>query len=189
MSVWELTDAPSKPPAGRLDAPRLRRVPSPTPGPIARVPFAGIMIVLLALGMAGLLLLNTHLQDQAIQMRRFQAEAATLADRLSDLEAQVNRAEAPGQVAGRATELGMVPNPHAVYVDLATGRIVGEPVAATGDEIPSLRVQPSGATTAVPAPTVQIRSAVQPWVELRNLPAAPAAAKSTPAEAAPASDR
>ncbi|WP_052462623.1 hypothetical protein [Nigerium massiliense] len=169
MSAWELTETPSRPSKGP-DGPKLRRVANPDPGSISRLPFVGFMILLLALGMAGLLLLNTHLQDQAIEMRRSQAAATALADRLSDLEAQVNRAEAPSQVAGRATELGMVPNPHAVYVDLATGKIVGDPIAASGDEIPSLKVQSSSAAVA-PQPTIQIKSAVQPWFDLRNLPA------------------
>lgn len=178
MSAWELSAThPSAKSTGE-GRPRLRGLPAPSVRAIARVPFAGLMILLLAVGMAGLLVFNTYLQDQAFQLRRAQTQAAALGDRLSDVEAQVNEAEAPAQLAGRATELGMVPNPNAVYVDLATGRIVGEPKAVTGNEIPSLRVQPTGATTAVPQPTEQIDSAVQPWF---NVGATPAGAKSSQA--------
>lgn len=144
--------------------PRLRRIDSPArrmPG----VPFALLVVALVVVGMVGLLVLNTTLQDQGFVVRRAQREAAELAYRVSDLETQVHRAASPAEIAGRATELGMVPNPNGVFIDLATGRVVGQAKPATGQEVPSLRV-------ARPAPPVdpsavqKVVTRVLPWFNL-----------------------
>ena len=110
MSAWEILQAPLRK-VGQLPRPELRRVPIPARR-MPMVPFAGLVIALLAIGMVGLLLLNTHLQDRAFEIRAAQRESTDLAHRVSDLESEVNRANSPANLAGRASELGMVPNPN-----------------------------------------------------------------------------
>lgn len=154
--------------------PRLRRIDSPTrtmPG----LGFAMLVVVLVVAGMVGLLVLNTTLQNQGFEVRRAQRQAADLAYQVSDLETRVHEAASPAMVAGRATELGMVPNPNGAFIDLATGRIVGTPKAATGQEVPSLRV-PRPAPAIAPADLQHVTTNVVPWFDLEGVqPPAPSA--------------
>ncbi len=148
--------------------PSLQRVPLP-PRRLSRGSFAGVMVAVLVAGMIGLLGLNTTIQQQALQVRAAQRTANELGSRLSDLEAQVSRAQAPAQLAGRASDLGMVPNPHGVFIDLATGQVIGTPTPVSGTEVPSLRVRP---TSLPPASQVQqVNSTILPWVDLSAVPA------------------
>ncbi len=150
MTAWEaLIQAPKRLGAA-AERPRLRGLASPARR-LATVPFAALVVVLLAAGMVGMLLLTTQLQTQAFAVRTAQRQAAELAYRVSDLEAQVTQAKAPIALARRATELGMVPNPNGVFIDLASGTVVGKAAAVRGDEIPSLRVLPP-APVVTPAP-------------------------------------
>ncbi len=95
--------------------------------------------VFLALGMVGLLLLNTALQEQAFAVRDQQRTATQLGYRLASLETEVTEARSSTRLAIAATKLGMVPNPYPVYLPLPGGRIVGDPTAMTGNEVPDVR--------------------------------------------------
>lgn len=154
--------------------PRLRRIDSPPrrmPGP----GFALLIVAIVVAGMIGLLVLNTTLQNQGFEVRRAQRQAAELAYQVSDLETRVHQAASPAMVAGRATELGMVPNPNGVFIDLGTGRVVGTPRAATGLEVPSLRV-PRPTAPIAPADLHQVTTHVVGWFDLEGVqPPAPTA--------------
>lgn len=199
MSAWQaLREVPRRVQQSAPARPTLRRVPSP-PRRVGQLQFAVAMVLFLTVGMVGVLLLNTHLQNTAFEVGRTRQKAAELGYRVSDLEARVSRLNAPGEVAGRASELGMVPNPHGVFIDLATGTVVGEPLPAQVGEIPSLRVVPSQ-VIAAPGEVVEVVTTVQPWIDLTDIlnpaqaaevaaaeaAAAEAAAAEAAAEAAPA---
>ena len=175
MSAWEILQAPLRK-VGQLPRPELRRVPIPARR-MPMVPFAGLVIALLAIGMVGLLLLNTHLQDRAVEIRAAQRESTDLAHRVSDLESEVNRANSPANLAGRASELGMVPNPNGVFIDLTSGKVIGVPKAVTGTEYPSLKVLPNKAAPTAD-PGKQVATTVVPWF---NLGAPAPATPTTPA--------
>ena len=102
----------------------LRPVDAPTQR-LARFPFLLVLIGIFGLGMAGLLMLNTTLQNQAFQARSLNRQATHLAYVQADLE---NRA-------------GMRPNPHPAFLVLPEGRIIGEATAVSGREMPSLVVK------------------------------------------------
>lgn len=186
MSAWELTQTEPRTTPAESARPRLSRVAAARPHRLSGLPFAGLMILLLALGMVGLLALNTYLQDQSFQMQAAQRQANELGHRVSDLEAQVARAEAPAQIAGRASELGMVPNPYPVYLDVATGKVTGVPRAVRGGEFPSLRVEPTGGSQAGPTPTpsITVTTKVVPWINLPKTSASKPSASASPAKKA-----
>lgn len=157
--------------------PQLRRVPSPQRR-VATAPFAVMMVLLLVGGMVGLLALITSVQNQAFEVRETQRTANELGYKVSDLEARTTRAKAPAELARRATALGMVPNPHGVFIDLGTGRVVGEAKPVTGNEIPSLKVVP-------PAAAVPPLDGTSPAVDPSHPDAGTAAAPADPAAGTP----
>jgi len=93
-----------------------------------------VLIGVFGLGMAGLLLLNTTLQNQVFEARALNRQATELAYVEADLERQLDERASPGEVARRASELGLRPNPHPAFLVLPEGRIIGEPKPVSGDE-------------------------------------------------------
>ena len=113
--------------------PRLRPVADPTPR-LARFPFLLVVIGTFGLGMAGLLMLNTTLQNQAFEARALNRQATELAYVQADLERQLDEHAAPERLALAASQLGMRPNPHPAFLVLPEGRVVGEPKPVNGSE-------------------------------------------------------
>ncbi|MDN5571791.1 MAG: hypothetical protein L0G22_11170 [Propionibacteriaceae bacterium] len=134
-------DRPARPAGGRQTRPGLRGLPS-VPRRLSGVPFGLFIVLILGAGTVGLLTFITFLQNQSFEVRAAERAAAESGYRVSDLEARLYAAEAPRELARRATELGMAPNPHGAFIDLETGTVVGDPTAVRGDEIPSLKVLP-----------------------------------------------
>ncbi len=126
---------PSAEPSSRESLREVRR-PQRT---MASVPFILSLGVLLALGMVGLLLLNTSLQEQAFAVRDQQKAATQLGYRMAALETEVTQARSSAGLAAAAAKLGMVPNPYPAYLELPGGEIVGKPTAMTGREVPDVR--------------------------------------------------
>ncbi len=78
-------------------SPWLRLVPS-VPVDAARAPFIAFVIGLLAVGLIGLLLLNTSLQKRAFEVASLQSSTAALADQQGELEQRAGRSRgAPGR--------------------------------------------------------------------------------------------
>jgi len=57
------------------------------------------------------------------------------------LENQLDALAAPQELARRASALGMRPNPFPAFLVLPSGKVVGEPIAVSGDELPALIVK------------------------------------------------
>lgn len=148
MSVSEAAVGPTREAPAR-ERPRLRSVPG-SPRRLASLPFAAVIVAIVVSGMVGLLTLNTAVQDQAFQLRNAQRNAAKLELQASDLQAQVYRKAAPGELASAATALGMVPNVHPVFIDLRSGQIIGNPQPAAAGDIPALAVRPAPSASASP---------------------------------------
>lgn len=106
---------------------------------MAGVPFILTLGVFLALGMVGLLLLNTSLQDQSFTVQAKQKEANLLGYRVAALESEVTEARSSTRLAIEATKLGMIPNPYPVYLSLPAGQVVGDPTRLSGSELPDVR--------------------------------------------------
>jgi len=130
--------APRRAPDQRPRRWGLRQVPIPQRR-MASVPFILTLAVCLAVGMVGLLLLNTALQEQGFAVRDQQTAANQLGYRVAALEAEVTQARSSTRLAIKAGKLGMVPNPYPVYLSLPSGQVIGDPTKMTGSELPDVR--------------------------------------------------
>jgi hypothetical protein len=108
---------------------------------LARFPYLLVLIGIFGMGMVGLLMLNTTLQSQAFQSRTLNRQATELAYAQADLENQLDALAAPQELARRASALGMRPNPFPAFLVLPSGKVVGEPIPVSGDELPNLIVK------------------------------------------------
>ena len=107
---------------------------------LARFPFIVVLIAVFGVGMAGLLLLNTTLQNQAFQYRALKREATVLAYDQTTLQNQLDQLSAPSELARQASAIGMRPNPAPAFVVIPDGKIIGKPKRVSGDEVPDLIV-------------------------------------------------
>jgi hypothetical protein len=107
---------------GRSSAqpPGLRVVPGRPPRP-RRAPFVVLVLFLLGLGLVGLLVLNTALQQGSFDLAEFEQDTALLRDRQTELVGLVADRSAPGALARRAHELGMVPGENLLFLPLDGG--------------------------------------------------------------------
>lgn len=125
---------------GRTTEQSLRAVAQPG-ARLARFPFLLVLIGLFGIGMVGLLMLNTTLQSQAFESRTLNRQATELAYTQADLENQLAALAAPQELARRASELGMRPNPFPAFLVLPSGKVVGKPIPVRGYEVPALIVK------------------------------------------------
>lgn len=123
-------DSARKPTLRAVEPPRLR----PT-----TLPFVVMMTVLIALGMTGMVVLTTMLQEQAFAVQDKQHQANALANRVSQLESQLAEARSIKHLAIAAQDLGMRPNPNAVPMRLSDGKVFGDPQPVLGNEVPGVR--------------------------------------------------
>ena len=119
---------------------RTARQARPTPLPLrlvapvrsraGRAPFVVVVLTVLGIGLVGLILLSTVLQAQAFEIARLQSKADALTVQEQDLRREVERLQAPADLAQRAVQLGMVPNTNPVFLRSSDGKVVGDPVPA-----------------------------------------------------------
>nr|WP_294690971.1 hypothetical protein [uncultured Friedmanniella sp.] len=141
MSALWAADPDSRPVAApKRSGAELRAVDRP-PARLSRAPFLLVLIGVFGLGMAGLLMLNTTLQNQAFSSRALNRQATELAYTQAALENQIDVLSAPPELARRASALGMRPNPYPVFLELPSGKVVGEPRPVSGTEVPSMVVK------------------------------------------------
>jgi hypothetical protein len=118
-----------------------------------RIPFVVLVVVLLASGLIGLLLVNTSLQSGTYRVSALQSHAETLDLRQQQLEQEVSELSQPGRVAREATRMGMVQNISPAFLDLRTAKITGDiHVAAVNDEF---LLAPAGGEAARRASEIQ----------------------------------
>jgi cell division protein FtsB len=123
------------------------RVVTPVPSRAPRAPFVLFSMLLVGLGLAGLLVLNTVVAQDAFTLHDLDRNAATLAETEQRLRQEVAALEAPAAVADRATKIGLVQAGDPVFL-APDGRVLGNPVAATAPPAP---VAPKPAASAGPA--------------------------------------
>jgi len=141
-ALWApLTSTPEPTAAPEAETrPSLRALPKPLPR-LARVPFILVLIAIFGLGMTGLLMLNTTLQNQAFQSSTLNRQATELAYTQADLESQLDKMAAPQELARRASAYGLRPNPYPAFVVLPGGKVVGTPRPVTGNEVPEIVIK------------------------------------------------
>ena len=106
---------------------------------VSRLGFLIVLLTVLGAGMVGVLVLNTVIQERATQVRAVQRQAEELGYQQASLTAEVERLRSSQDLAARAWEMGLRPNPYPVFVQLeadGTGRVVGDPTRVFGGEMP-----------------------------------------------------
>lgn len=115
-----------------------------------RVPFAALVLTVLGLGLVGLLVLNTSLQQGAFQLREMQARAEQLTEQREALQLHVAELREPQRVASRAAAMGMVPNPSPAFLRLSDGKVLGNVEPAVAGSSAGFLTSPRAAAAAAP---------------------------------------
>ena len=133
-ALWAPLQAPldDRPARGGKAGPKargLRSVPA-LPERMARIPFITVLIAIFGVGMVGLLVVNTSLQNQAFESRALNRQAAQLVYAEAELQSQLNQVRSPEQIATKASALGMRANPYPAFLVVPSGKVIGAPLAS-----------------------------------------------------------
>lgn len=134
---WQSRKIATDRPSTAFRRPVLRALPASRPR-MGRLSFAVLVVVLLAVGLAGVLILNTTIQAQSMRISQETRTLQTLQHQQAVLSSQVDTLRGPESLQNRAKALGMRPNPHGTYIDLRTGKVVGTATRVTGKEVPGI---------------------------------------------------
>jgi hypothetical protein len=99
---------------------------------ISRTPFILFVLGLLGGGLVCLLVINTVLASGAYQINSLQQTETTRQQQVQVLQQQVAADSAPSVIAQKARQLGMVAPPLTKFLNLRTGRIIGQPTTEPG---------------------------------------------------------
>jgi len=135
-----LDDRPARGGKSGQKARGLRSVPA-LPERMARIPFITVLIAIFGVGMVGLLVVNTSLQNQAFESRALNRQAAQLVYAEAELQSQLNQVRAPEQIATKASALGMRANPYPAFLVVPSGKVIGKQHRIEGNEMKGLIVK------------------------------------------------
>lgn len=160
----------------------LRAVPS-LQGRVARIPFITVLIAIFGVGMVGLLVVNTALQNQAFESRSLNRQSAQLVYQEAELQSQLNKVRSPEQIATKASALGMRANPKPAFLVVPSGKVVGEQYRVTGNEMKGLIVKTPAQLAAEKAEkAAKAKAAAKKKAEAAAKKKAEAAAKAAAAQ-------
>ena len=92
-----------------------------------RTSFVLLLLGLLGGGMVCLLVVNTTLAANSIQIRILQQTNANVSEQVQELAQQVATARSASAIQAEARKLGMRPDPHLVFLNLHSKRIEAQP--------------------------------------------------------------
>lgn len=125
--------APGRDPAreGRTSGVPLRVAP---PAPVARprAPFVTLVLGVVVVGVLGILVLNTKINENAFKLQHLEEQQSTLNSSEQQLKQQIADQSAPGNLAAVAAMHGLVPAGTPAFIRLPDGRVLGVPQPATG---------------------------------------------------------
>lgn len=144
-----------------------------------RGPFVFLVVLLLAAGLIGLLTLNTALNQDSFQLSRLQRQTTTLTDQKQELQQQIDGWSAPGALAARAQQLGMVPGGVPAFLR-DNGTVLGSPEALPGTPPPTSTPTPRPLPTGLTAGPVTAVGTPSPTASPSPSAAATATASASP---------
>lgn len=109
---------------------RALRIVAPARARARRAPFVVVVVTVLSVGLVGLVVLSTALQNQAFELARLQEQSSSLAVQQQQLEYEADRLANPASLAAAASAIGMIPNETPVFLKPDTGEIIGVPTPA-----------------------------------------------------------
>jgi hypothetical protein len=139
---------------------RLTVVPSRSLGrtQAARTPFAVLVLALLAGGVVGLLMFNTHMQQSSFTATALQNEVNELTAREQSLDLELDELRDPQRLAAAAKELGMVAPAQPAFVRLSDGRVLGQPAPATSADAVRINPLPAQKPAAIKRRTIIVKA-------------------------------
>ncbi|WP_058235569.1 hypothetical protein [Devriesea agamarum] len=123
------------PAATSASAPRLTVVARPRPSR-SNVPFVLLCTAILLATLGAVLALNISMGQGSYELSSLQRTSQKLVHEKQTLAERNQMLGAPQELERRARAIGMVPAGTSAYVDLATGKIIGDPHPAAADEAP-----------------------------------------------------
>jgi hypothetical protein len=90
-----------------------------------------LVSMLLLSGVVGLLLFNTSMQQASFAATALDEQATTLSAREQTLKMELDKLRDPQRVAQQAVKLGMVPPASPAFLELPSGKVLGEALPAT----------------------------------------------------------
>jgi len=149
--------ATARPRPSRATAPARRTAPVRPPLTLVptarsrprRAPFVVLSLLVVAVGLLGLLVLNTVLAQDAFRRHDAERRLALLTEREQELTRDVAELESPERLAVEAAALGLVPAGAPAFIRLSDGALIGVPAVAT----PSPTALASASPAAAPRPT------------------------------------
>lgn len=140
--------------------------------PAARSPFVLLIVLLLAGGLFGLLLLNSAVVKDSFKLDDLQKQTKQLTDEEQALQQDVDEYSAPDELDKRARELGMVPGGNPAFLS-PDGKVKGSPDVATAEPLPepSETPTPSASTQVSPSAPVSPSVSAIPSASLSGSPA------------------
>jgi hypothetical protein len=130
--------------------PRLRVAP-PAPISAPRAPFIAVVLTIAAVGVIGILLINTRTNENAFRISKLQDQQTALNNQQQKLENQIAGYESTGNLDVAARRLGLVKAASPAYIRLPDGRIIGVP--KPGDGPTAVTAQDPAGTSNTVAPT------------------------------------
>jgi Tfp pilus assembly protein PilX len=121
------------------------------------IPFALLVLGVLAVGLVVLLMLNTAMDGNSVRMQQAQQKQAALTDREQELAQQLAGLSAPASLASQAAALGLAPNPQPAFLNPTTGVVLGTPSAA-----PTPSPTPTPTPSATPSSTASVTAGTSP---------------------------
>lgn len=147
------------------------------PRRLSRVPFLVTLALLVAIGMAGVLVLNVSIQQRAAALESLQVQDRNLGYQQAALQTQVDQLSSTSGLMRQAYAAGMRPNPKPAFIQLPAGTIVGTPAPVTGSEMADqVPQQVFTGATATPSASGSAAASAKP-ATTKSATSAPASAK------------
>ena len=123
----------------RRPARRPRTVAPPAPIALPRAPFLILVVAMVIVGVLGVLVLNTKINENSFALDDLRAQQQALDLKEQQLSRDLEEAQSPGNLRAAAKRLGLVPAGTVAYITLPDGKIVGVPKPATANSASSDR--------------------------------------------------
>jgi hypothetical protein len=131
---------PRRRPAEAEPRPKITVVP-PLPVSAPRAPFVALVLAVVVLGVLGILVINTKINENAFRLHDIKAQQGDLDRHEQRLEQEIAEKASPGNLAAAARQLGLVRADSPAFLRLPDGRSLGVPRPATG---PTSAAVPNG---------------------------------------------
>ncbi|HEY7222408.1 MAG TPA: hypothetical protein VH561_02160 [Micromonosporaceae bacterium] len=106
--------------------------PAPLPMKLPKASFVALMVGLVVVGVVGVLVLNTKINENSFRLGDLRQTNANLTLQEQQLQQQLDELESPGNLGAAGARLGLVPAGTPRYINLPDGRVVAVPQPASG---------------------------------------------------------